>query len=266
VRIVVPMKTVPDLAEEIELMNDDKAIDHEQLTFVVNEWDAQALEEALILKEETGASVTAVGLATDPEIDQVLFVALAKGADAAVKLVGDATSPVQGPTAAALRAGLLAGYLGVEPADLVLTGVQANDDLDGQLAPLLGALLGLPHVSVVVSVRAEGAAVRARQEFAGGRSHDLEVSLPAVIGVQSGRRPPRYAPISRVKQAMSAGALSELAAEAPPGAEGVPTLVVRRLRPPEQSGRAEMLAGGPGEVADRIVALLRDRGLIKEAR
>ena len=85
-RIVVPMRAVPDLVEEIELTADETGIDREYLTFVLSEWDAQALEEALLLKDSSGAEVVAVGLADDPEIDQVLYTALAKGADAAVKI------------------------------------------------------------------------------------------------------------------------------------------------------------------------------------
>ena len=87
-RIVVPMKAVPDLVEEIELNEDETGIDREYLTFVLGEWDSQALEEALLLKDASGAEVVAVGLADDPEIDQILYTALAKGADAAVKLAG----------------------------------------------------------------------------------------------------------------------------------------------------------------------------------
>ena len=64
-RIVVPIKAVPDLVEEIELTGDGAAIDREYLTFVLNEWDGQALEEALLLKDADGAKVVAVGLADD---------------------------------------------------------------------------------------------------------------------------------------------------------------------------------------------------------
>ena len=76
-RIVVPIKAVPDLVEEIELTGDGAAIDREYLTFVLNEWDGQALEEALLLKDADGAKVVAVGLADDPDIDQFLYTALA---------------------------------------------------------------------------------------------------------------------------------------------------------------------------------------------
>jgi electron transfer flavoprotein beta subunit len=257
------MKAVPDLVEEIEVSADGTGIDREFLTFVLSEWDAQALEEALLLKDAGGAEVVAVGLAEDPDIDQLLYTALAKGADAAVKLTAAGAAGAPGPngTRGVDRAALLAGYLAGHPADLVVTGVQAADDLDGQLPSRLGALLGLPHVSVVVGVEpAQGEGVTVRQEFAGGRTHELQVQMPAVIGVQSARQAPRYAPVTRVRQAMSAGGLSELGVEPRAVGDG---LVVRRARRPEATGTAEMMTGGPDEVAARIVDLLRARGLVK---
>jgi electron transfer flavoprotein beta subunit len=277
VRIVVPIKAVPDLVEEIELTGDGAAIDREYLTFVLNEWDGQALEEALLLKDADGAEVVAVGLADDPDIDQFLYTALAKGADEAVKLVAATPLGPPGPGGAsgADRAALLAAYLAAHPADLVITGVQAADDLDGQLPSRLAALLDLPHVSVVIGVEAAhvepaqkegghnedgGASVTVRQEFAGGRCHELEVQLPAVVGVQSARQAPRYAPITRIRQAMNAGGLSELVVAAPAAGNG---LVVRRLHRPETTGGAEMMTGSAREVAGQIVGLLRARGLVK---
>lgn len=276
-RIVVPIKAVPDLVEEIELTGDGAAIDREYLTFVLNEWDGQALEEALLLKDADGAEVVAVGLADDPDIDQFLYTALAKGADEAVKLVAATPLGPPGPGGAsgADRAALLAAYLAAHPADLVITGVQAADDLDGQLPSRLAALLDLPHVSVVIGVEVAhvepaqkegghnedgGASVTVRQEFAGGRCHELEVQLPAVVGVQSARQAPRYAPITRIRQAMNAGGLSELVVAAPAAGNG---LVVRRLHRPETTGGAEMMTGSAREVAGQIVGLLRARGLVK---
>ena len=249
------MKAVPDLVEEIELTPDETDIDREFLKFVLNEWDSQALEEALLVKDATGAEVVAVGLAEDPDIDQALYTAIAKGADAAVKISGG-----DGSTRTGDRAALLAGYLSCEPADLVITGVQAADDLDGQLPPMLAAHLGLPHVSVVVGIEASGDGVTVRQEFTGGRFHELHLTTPAVVGVQAARQAPRYAPISRIRQAMQAGGLRET--EAAPAA-AVPGLTVRRMYRPQAAGRAQLLTGDADEVAAKIVDLLRGRGLVK---
>ncbi|NIJ13007.1 electron transfer flavoprotein beta subunit [Saccharomonospora amisosensis] len=252
-RIVVAMKAVPDLVEEIELTPDETDIDREFLKFVLNEWDDQALEEALLVKDETGAEVVAVGLADDPDIDQALYTAIAKGADGAVKLEGGGQDTHS-------RAAVFAAYLAEEPADVVITGVQAPDDLDGQLAPMLAARLGQRHVSVVAELRVRDGNLVVRQEFAGGRSHELELPTPAVIGLQASREAPRYAPITRIRQAMQAGGVREVTVAAQPTGSG---LSVRRMYPPEATGHAEMLSGDTEDVAAKIIELLRERGIVK---
>lgn len=252
-RMAVPLRTVPDLVEEIEFTPDGTGIDREFLKFVLNEWDDQALEEALLVKEAAGGEVVAIGLAGDPDIDQPLYTALAKGADSAVKIAASAADTHA-------RAAVLAAYLAANPADLIITGVQTPDDLDGQLPPMLAARLGFPHASVAIAVEAADGSVRVRQEFSGGRSQLLGVQLPAVVGLQASRQPPRYAPISRIRQVMQAGGVQE--AEVPAVGQE-PGLTVRRMYAPEQAGHAQMLTGGTDAVAGQIIELLRSRGLVK---
>jgi len=256
-RIVVVLKQIPDLVEEFEIDGDGTDIDRDFLTFLLNEFDNHALEEALLIKDATGATVDVVSL-DDAEVDQALFTALAKGADNAIKLVG--CDSEENWIDSHTRAAVLAQWLGAETYDLVLTGVQAADDLDGQLAPLLGATLGLPHVSVVVGVEVADGTARISQEFAGGVVAELDVALPAVIGVQAARAEPRYAAISKIRQAQQDGSLDEVDIDPPDAGGG---LTVRRMYPPEQSGRAEMLTGADEEIADRIIDLIRERGLLQ---
>jgi electron transfer flavoprotein beta subunit len=98
------------------------------------------------------------------------------------------------------------------------------------------------------------------QEFGGGKATRLEVKLPAVVGVQAARQPPRYASITRIRQAQQAGGIEEIAASAAGPGAGI---TVRRLFEPEKTGHAEMLTGSPEEVADRILELVRSKGVLK---
>jgi electron transfer flavoprotein beta subunit len=252
--IVVPVKMVPDLVEELEIASDGRDLDRSVLKLRLSEWDEQAVEEALLLKDQHGARVTVLALDTG-DVDETLFTCLAKGADRAIKLTGG--EAVQGSRAAA---SVLAKALGAIPHDLVLTGVQAVDDRDGQVAVFLAEALGLPHVSVVSGVEPAGPkAVVVRQEYAGGVMAELEVDLPCVLGIQAAREAPRYAPVSKVRQAMKTVKLEQAASAAPEAGAGS---TVRRLAKPEAGGRAEILEGAPEEVADRLLAILKARGLV----
>jgi electron transfer flavoprotein beta subunit len=252
---VVLLKQVPDLAEELEIDSSGTDLAREWLSFVTSEWDEYALEEALQLRDLAGGSVTCLALDTG-SVDELLATCLARGADRAVKVGSFERTPDSHASAKAFAAALRA-----IPHDLVLTGVQAIDDLDGQLAPLLAAELDLPHVSVVthIAVAADGRTVTANQEYAGGIVAEFEVDLPAVLGVQTSREAPRYAPVSRVRQFMKTATIETLDAPAEAGGG----LVVEALSVPQTAGHAEMIGGDAAAVAARIAAILAERGIAK---
>ena len=258
-KILVLMKMVPDIVEELEVAGDGSSLDPEYLRFIVNERDDYALEQALLLKDRLGATVTVAALEA-PEIDDVLHTALAKGADRAIRVSGIDVIAGTRAKAAALAA-TLPGIAGVLPADLVLSGCQAIDDLDGFVGPLLAGAIGLPYLGLVSRIQVDPAAGKAvvAKEYAGGVMGRFEVALPAFLGVQGCEKPPRYVPIAKVRAAMAAGGI-----EAVPAASGpaVTPLAVTAMAKPEAAGHAEMLEGSVRDVAERLADILAARGLI----
>ena len=252
--IAVVLKQVPDLVEELEIDAGGKDIDRSFVKMKLNEFDDHALEQAVLLKESSGARVTAVAIAADG-IDQALYAAKARGADGALKIeAGDETLDSRRAASA------LAGAIKQLGPDVVLVGVQAADDLFGQTGPFLAATLGWPHVSVVSGVEPAGDKVRVHQEYAGGRMATLEVVTPAVIGVQASPQPPRYVPVTKLRQAMASGPIETAEGSAAGPMAGVMVVAVAK---PEAGRGAEMLAGSSGDVADKIAALLGERGLVR---
>lgn len=254
--IVVSVKQVPDLVEELMIAADGNRLDPDSVKLKLNEFDEHALEQALLLKEAHAAKVTVIALEADG-VDDILFTSIAKGADRAIKVTGDFTEGVENHAAAAVLGQVIKGI----PHDLVLTGVQAADDRDGQLGPLLACRLDVPHVSVVTGVRIEGQAAAVQQEFAGGLVAELEVDLPCVLGIQAAEKPPRYVPVSKVRQAMKSAKIEEIPAPSVDTADGAS---VRRMLKPEVSSRAEMIGGAPGEQVERLLSILRARGFLKQ--
>jgi len=244
--IAVLVKQVPDVVEELEVGGDGASLDPDTVKWKLNEFDDHALEEALLLKDAGGAEVTVIALDGE-DVDKVLFTALAKGATRAWKVSG--VGEGAGNMAAAVA---LAQVLRDRPADLILTGVQATDDRDGQLGPMVAALLGIPSVEVVTGVQLGGGHATLHKEFAGGVMAELEVDLPAVLGVQAARQPPRYAPVSKVKQVQASATIETLAGTAGPAG----TAIVE-MKAPEKGKGASMLSG-----VDELVKVLESRGVI----
>jgi electron transfer flavoprotein beta subunit len=251
--IAVAIRLMPNVGDELEVDDSGADIDRELVEMVINTFDDQALEEAVLIKEATGATVTAVGLRSDG-IEQALQVAYARGADRLVMVDAGELEPYDSRAAAHAFA---QAFRELQP-DLVLTGVQTPYDVFGQTAPALGAELGWPHASVVVGVTPADGSVRAIQEYAGGRLAVLSLQLPAVVGVQSASSPPRYVSMGRLRQAMTEAAPDtvSVAVEASSGASLV------SLARPEAVAGARMLEGDPGQIASQLVSLLREEGAL----
>ena len=258
-KILVLMKMVPDIVEELEVASDGTSLDQEYLRFIVNERDDYALEQALLLKDRLGATVTVVAPEA-PEVDDVLYTALAKGADRVTKVSGIAEDTGTRSTAATLAA-TLPSIPDALPADLVLSGCQAIDDLDGFVGPLLATSLDLPYLGLVsrLTVDAGGGTAVASKEYAGGVMGRFEVTLPAFIGIQGCEKPPRYVPIAKVRAAMASGGIEEV--EAGSGPATTP-LEVTAMAKPTEAGHAEMLEGSVPDVAEKVAGILAERGLL----
>ena len=257
--VIVFLKMVPDVVEDLVIAADGRSLDTQSIRMKLNEPDEHALEQAVLFKERYGGKVTAV--APDaPELDDVLFTALAKGVDRTVKLQGDFAG-LQAPTLARILAGFLSFTKQQLTSETVLLlGSQAIDDLEGEVSSYLADILGLPYVGVVTGLRFDETTkkITVMKEFAGGLRGEFEVSLPALLGVQSAEKAPRYVPIAKVRAAMKSARIEIL--DIPP-AEKVPGVLIDKLFPPEVAERAEMLEGSPQEISARIVELMSQRGL-----
>jgi electron transfer flavoprotein beta subunit len=220
---------------------------------IINEFDDHASEEAILLKERGGGQVTAVAPAYEG-VDEVLFTASARGADRLIKITGDFVAANNHALARASAAVIKE----LQP-DLVLTGVQANNDLDGPVGPALAECLGMPYVGYVSGVTVKDGKATARKEYPGGLIAEMEVKLPAVMGIQAAEQPPRYVAVSKVRMVMKTVTIEERAADALDPSGGP---AVGRMFQPEAAAHAEMITGSPDEVADKLVSIFKEVGVL----
>ena len=122
---------------------------------------------------------------------------------------------------------------------------------------MIAAYLDMPYIGGVSSVEVSDHTATVNKEFAGGVGAKYAVGLPMVVGVQAASRPPRYAPISKVRQIAQTATIEKVA----PSGEARAGLTLKKMAPPVVTGHAEMIGGSSKEVAAKIVALLKGRGL-----
>jgi electron transfer flavoprotein beta subunit len=251
--IVILAKLVPDLVEELTIDNSGIALDTAWLRMIINEFDDHAIEQGILLKERGAGQVTVI--APDMEgVDDVLFTAAAKGADRLIKIKGDFAAVNNHAMARAFTPVVKE----LHP-DLVLTGVQANNDLDGSLGPLLAECLEMPYVGYLSGVTIGEGKSTVHKEYPGGLIAELDVTLPAVLGIQAAEQPPRYVAVSKVRQMMKTSTIEETNASSLDMAGGP---VVSRMFQTEAGQKATMLTGSPDEVATQLVGIFKELGVL----
>ena len=177
----------------------------------LNEPDAYALEEALRLKEKHGGEVIAVS-AGPARVSQVIREALARGADRAIHVEGDALATADAWT----TADALPAAIRDEHVDLVLTGLQSDDQGFAQVGVVLAERLGIAHSTIIMEVQVAGARrsarVRVKRELEGGWFQWIAMPLPAVLTIQSGINQLRYATLKGIMAAKK----KDIAGSCPP--------------------------------------------------
>jgi electron transfer flavoprotein beta subunit len=252
-KILVFIKLVPDLVEELSIDPGGTTLDTTWLRMIINEFDDHALEQAILLKEKSTSEVIVIAPEFDG-VDEVLFTAFAKGADQVIKLSGEFSNTNNHALARAITP-----YINNIQPDLILTGVQANNDIDGSFGPILAACLDQPFIGYVSGVSLEDNKAIVRKEYPGGIIAEMSVSLPAVLGIQAAEQPPRYVAVSKVRQVMKTASLEEHHLD-PFENTGSPK--VNRMYQPETSAHAEMIEGNPEEIADQLVNVFREKGIL----
>ncbi len=258
--IIVFLKQVPDLVEELVVSDNGKDLDASSARFILSEYDDHALEQGILLKEQYGGRVHVLALEGE-DVDDALFTAAAKGADALVKIPRDEDAVLDAHRIARMYHDIIKD----KQCDIILVGVQAIDELDGQVGPILAALLDMPYVGVVrgVSYNEPANAVTVCKEIPGGILSEITVKLPAVIGVQAAVQPPRYVPVAKLRLAMKSAGIDEIATGVDAGAATEFDLDVRAMYPPVSSGHATMLDGSTDDIIAKVKALLVERGIVR---
>src|SRR6476469_6049484 len=195
-KILVPTKRVPSTDEGVRIRPDGSGIEEAALTYIINPFDAIALEEALHIRECRGSEVevTAVGIG-NADFESELRTALAMGADRAVRVDFEGTLD---PWSVAQ---LLAAMVRRENPDLVLMGKQAVDDDSNQTGQMLAGLLDWPQATFASKIEfVEPARISVARETDRGLE-TIVIQLTAVVTPDLRLNEPRYASLPALMKA-----------------------------------------------------------------
>jgi electron transfer flavoprotein beta subunit len=257
VKIAVCVKEVPDSAQ--------KRIDPATMRLdrsgegALNAFDANAVEEALRLKEASGGEVVVVSMGPERALNS-LRKALAMGADRAV-LVADEGAAGSDLVATSRT---LAQALERESPDLVLFGQQASDSDGAVLWAAVAERLKRPVVSQVAELTVDGGSLTGKRQTEFGYD-TIRAPLSAVVAVADSINEPRYPSLkgimgakSKPQETVSLADLGLDGGEA--GERGSRTTVVGLADPPARGETRKI--EDDGSAAEQIVAFLAEKRLI----
>ncbi|MFM7143127.1 MAG: electron transfer flavoprotein subunit beta/FixA family protein [Alphaproteobacteria bacterium] len=243
-KILVPIKRVPDPQTNISVKPDGSGIVTDNVKFVINPFCEIALEEGLRIKEQQGgAEVVLVSIG--PKVTQEqLRTGLAMGADRAVLVVAEEDLD---PATAAV---VLKKIVEAESPDLVLAGKQSIDDDANQVGQILASSLDWPQATFASKVEFSGdkKEVTVTREVDGGLEQ-VAFALPGVITVDLRLNEPRYASLPGIMKARKKE-LKEVPL-ADYGVAGAAKVKTHKMAPPPKRS-----AGRKVETVQELVGLL----------
>ena len=247
-KIAVCIKQVPTREWQPRLNDDRTWVREQDVSYEMNEPDAYALEESLRLREKHGGEVV-VCSAGPARVQQVIREALARGADRALHVEDDALGAADGFAIA----DALAGAMADEKFDLVLTGLQSDDQGHAATGVVLAERLGIPHSTIIMEVQVQDGGLRIKRELEGGWFQWIAMPLPALLTIQSGINQLRYATLKGIMAAKK----KEIRKVAPPAGLQRAQQVVG-LAVPTKSKRTQMISGSAAEASKELVRRLRE--------
>jgi electron transfer flavoprotein beta subunit len=205
------------------------------------------------LKEKHGGEVV-VCSAGPSRVAQVIREALARGADRAIHVEDEGLASAD----AFVTGGALAAAMKGEQFDLVLTGLQSDDQGFAQVGVILAERLGLPHATIVMEVQVPSSStLKVKRELEGGWFQWVTMPLPAALTIQSGINQLRYATLKGIMAAKK----KEIR-KVTPAASSAPKQKIASLYVPEKGKKTQIIGGSPAEAAKELVRKLREEARV----
>ena len=265
-KIIVCVKQVPDTSGKVAV-NPDGTLNRASMAAITNPDDLNAVEAALVLKEQTGAELIVVSMGPPPA-EGMLREVMARGVDRAVlvsarEFGGSDTYATSQILAAAID------KIGVDKDDIVMCGRQAIDGDTAQVGPQIAEKLGLPQVSYAAEITKEGDTITVKRMLEDGYM-TIKVKTPCLITCIKELNTPRY---------MSVGGIYECYAKPYEifdyntlkdhpfidkdtiGLSGSPTNILTSFTPP-QKGAGMMLEGADKATCEQLAGILAKKHMI----
>jgi len=259
--VIACMKQVVDL-QQVRIKRDTREPVLEGLPVLFGDFDKNALEEAVKIKEKHSAKVTVLSVGSAKLKDTVLE-ALAMGADEACIVVDPAC---EGSDTAGSALTLTKAIEKIGAHDLILVGEGSADNYSGQIGARVAETLGIPQITYVRELTIEGNTLTAVRDIE-GTLEVVKTRMPVVVSVTSEINKPRRAPLAQILRAsrkpLNMWALKDLGIDPSKVGSGASTISVLSNLAPEQERKNVIMEGDLDETVGKLVGALRKEGVLQ---
>ena len=195
-KIVVCVKQVPD-TNEIRINPETGTLIRDGVPSILNPDDANALEQALQVKDEYPDTTVTVITMGPPQAKEMLQECIAMGADEAILLSDRALG---GSDTWATSNAIAAGIRKIGEYDLIFAGRQAIDGDTAQVGPQIAEKLDLPQVTYVKDFELDGKTIKVKRALEDGYEY-LKLQMPCVLTAIKELNTPRYMSVPGILKA-----------------------------------------------------------------
>lgn len=261
-RILVCAKQVPN-TNEVKIDPVKGTLIRDGVESILNPDDANALEEALRIRDSVpGSTVTVLSMGPF-QADYMLRECLAMGADEAILLSDRAFA---GADTWATSNALSAAIRKMEPFDIIFAGRQAIDGDTAQVGPQIAERLGIPQVTYAQSCQVEGDHVVVQRQLEDGYQV-IRAPMPVLLTAVKELNTPRYMSVGGIYEAYDTGEVQVWTVKDIPvdpsqvGIDAAPTKVFRSFAP-DPKGAGIQFTGTPKELAAQLMDALKAKHIV----
>lgn len=248
-KFIVCIKQVPDVNAPLQIKDGQLIQDADRN--ILNAYDASALEEALVLKEEHGGDVEVVLIGPE-KAKETIRKALAMGADSGAHILTGGNENYDSYS----YAKILAAFFKDKEYDYILCGKQSQDTDAGLTGSMLAELLGLPYSTNAVGLSKDGDQLLVKRQGDAGQEIIL-IPAPGLVTCSNDMNDPRIPSLKGIMQSkrkpVDSIPITDLDADVSP--DGSKTKVIGYEEKPKREA-GKKYEGEPEEIAKQVAQLL----------
>jgi electron transfer flavoprotein beta subunit len=245
------------------LVLENERINISRTSLVINEYDKNAVEEGVRIKEKFGGKLIIFSALTwgpiekkMQDFERILRECLAMGVDEAHAIIDE---KIINATSLETTKAIASLVKKIGNFDILITGESSMDTSSFQFAPRLASILNLPIITFAKKINIEGNKILVERDIE-DKIQIIESELPCILSVTGEINQPRVPTIKQILQAKSKPLLKYKLSDL--GIDISPTKILEEIRIIQVKRKNIFLEGNLEEIAEKLTNILKEEKIL----